>query len=45
MYDAGHPKLVLCDSLEGWSGKGGRLERGPGGGGTHVNLWLIHVDV
>ena len=23
MYDAGHPKLVLRDNLEGWSGKGG----------------------
>ena len=23
MYDAGHPKLVLCDNLEGWGGKGG----------------------
>ena len=43
MYDAGHPKLVLCDSLEGWSGKGGgrgfRME------GTHVYLWPIHIDV
>ena len=24
MYDAGHPKLVLCDSLERWGGEGGR---------------------
>ena len=23
MYDAGHPKLVLCDNLEGWGGEGG----------------------
>ena len=23
MYDAGHPKLVLCDNLERWSGEGG----------------------
>jgi len=23
LYDAGHPKLVLCDNLEGQSGKGG----------------------
>ena len=22
MYDAGHPKLVLCDNLEGEGGKG-----------------------
>ena len=23
MYDSGHPKLVLCDYLEGWGGEGG----------------------
>ena len=23
MYEAGHPKLVLCDNLEGWGGEGG----------------------
>ena len=23
MYDAGHPKRVLCDSLKGWAGEGG----------------------
>ena len=23
MYDAGHPKSVLCASLEGWGGEGG----------------------
>ena len=43
MYDAGNPKLVLCDNLEGWGeeegGKGFRM------GGTHVCLWLIHVDI
>ena len=22
MHDAGHPKLVLCDKLEGWGGEG-----------------------
>ena len=22
MYDAGHPKLVLCDNLRGWVGRG-----------------------
>ena len=22
MYDAGHPKPVLCDNVEGWSGEG-----------------------
>lgn len=24
MYDAGHPKPVICDNLKGWGGKGGR---------------------
>ena len=23
MYDAGNPKQVLCDNLEGWGGEGG----------------------
>ena len=23
MYDAGNPKLVLCDKLEGWGGEAG----------------------
>ena len=33
MYDAGHPKRVLCDDLEGWGGKaGGR--KGSGWGDT-----------
>ena len=34
---------MLCDNLEGWDGvgEGGRLRRE----GTHVYLWLIHVDV
>ena len=22
LYDAGNPKLVICDNLEGWDGKG-----------------------
>ena len=22
MHEAGHPKLVLCDSMEGWGGEG-----------------------
>ena len=26
VYDAGHPKLVLCDNLEGWGGEGGGRE-------------------
>ena len=34
---------MLCDNLEGWDGVGvgGRLRRE----GTHVYLWLIHVDM
>ena len=30
LYDAGNPKLVLRDNLEGWDGEGGRrgLEEG-----------------
>ena len=43
MHDAGNPKPVLWDNLEGWGGEGG--ERGFRMGGTHVHLWLIHVDV
>ena len=31
MYDAGHWKPVLRDSLEGWGGKGGVGGRGVGG--------------
>jgi len=42
MYEAGHPKPVLWDKLEGWGGEGG-------GGGFRVGrqgcLWLIHIDV
>ena len=26
MHDAGHPKPVLCENLEGWGGAGGRRE-------------------
>ena len=43
MYEAGHPKPVLCDKLEGWGGErsGGvfRME------GPEVYLCPIHVDV
>ena len=42
MHEAGHPKLVLWDNAEGWWG--GRWE-GVQDGGTHVYLWVIHVDV
>ena len=43
MYDAGSPKSVLCDNLEGWSGEGSRrvIKRE----GTHAYLWPIHVAV
>ena len=41
--EAGHPKPVLWDNLEGRGGEGG--ERGFRIRGTHVYLWLIHVDV
>ena len=27
LCDPGNPKLVLCDSLEGWDGEGGSRER------------------
>ena len=43
MHEAGHPKLVLWDNPEGWGGGGGG--RGVQDRGTHVHLWLIHVDV
>ena len=43
MYEAGHPKPVLCDKLEVWGGErsGGvfRMEE------TEVYLYPIHVDV
>ena len=41
MYDAGNPKLVICDNVG--------VERGPGREfrreAAHVCIWLIHVDV
>ena len=43
MHEAGDPKPVLWDNLEGWGVEGGA--RGLQDGGTHVNLWPIHVDV
>ena len=43
MHEAGHSKLVLWDSPEGWGGAEG--EGGVQDGGTHVHLWLIHVNV
>ena len=38
-----NPKLVFCDNLKVWGGEGG--ERVFRREGTHVYLWLIHVDV
>ena len=35
--------LVHREDPEGWDGEGGR--RGGSGWGTHVNPWLIHVNV
>ena len=43
MHEAGHTKLALWDNLEGWGGEG--WGSGVQDGGTHVNLWLIHVIV
>ena len=43
MYEAGNPKPALSDNLEEWDGEGGRREVKREG--THVCLWLIHVDV
>ena len=38
-----HPKLVLCDILEGWSGEG-ICGEGIQWKGSHVYLWPIHAD-
>ena len=44
MHEAGHTKPVLWDSPEGWGREGGG--RGSTQNvGTHVYLWLIHVDI
>ena len=42
MHESGHTKLVLWDNPEGWDGEG---VVGVQDGGTHVHLWLIHVDI
>ena len=42
-HEARHPKPVLSDNPEGQGGKGGR--RGVQCRGTHVYLWLTHVQV
>ena len=42
MHETGWSGLVHWDNTEGWDGEGG----GVGSGwGTHVNPWLIHVNV
>ena len=43
LYDAGNPKPVLCDNLEGWIGweVGGRFKEE----GTYVYQWLIQADI
>ena len=43
MHEAGHSKLVLWDNPEGWGEEGSG--KGIQDGGTHVHLWVIHVDV
>ena len=43
MDEAGHSKSVLWDNPEGWGGEG--VGRRVHNGGTHVQLWLIHVNV
>ena len=45
MHEVGHPKLVLWDSPEGQCVEGGGGLGGVQAGGTHVYLWLTHVDV
>ena len=43
VHEAGHSKPVLWDNPEGWGGKGGG--KGVQDGGTHLYMWLIHIDV
>ena len=45
MHEAGNSKRVLWDNPEGWGGEGGGRWEGGQDGGTHVQPWLIHVDV
>ena len=42
-HEAGYPKPVLWDNPEGWGGEGGG--RRVQDEGTHMYLWLIHVNV
>ena len=42
MHKAGPSKPMLWDKPEGWDGeRGGEVQDR----GTHVHLWLIHVNV
>ena len=43
MHEAGHPKPVLWNNLEGWGLQGGQREVQDEG--THIFLWPIHVDI
>ena len=43
MHEAGHSNPELLENSESWGGEGGGM--GVQNGGTHVRLWLIHVDV
>ena len=43
MHEAWHSKPGLWDNPEGWDGEGGG--KGIQNMGTHVHLWLIHVNV
>ena len=42
MHETGHSKLVHWDNPEGGDGEAGG---GRAGWGTHVQPWLIHVNV
>ena len=42
MHETGHSKPVHWDNPEGQYGEGGA---GGSGWGTHVHLWLTHVNV
>ena len=42
MHETGLSGLVHWDDPEGWDGEG--AGSGGSGWGTHVNLWLIHVN-
>ena len=43
MHEAGHTKSVLWDNPKGWGGEG--VGRRVHDGGTHVQPWVIHVNV